>query len=120
MGQSIAKDTPASETAKFTLPRCEGITSDGSRKWCLPGEVGMVAQGGMNWVLRTLKNQPDLQEIDGKRYAAGDMAADADGTVNLLGRGSTALIPAAKRSSPKRLRKRCTRRSRCIGIRAGG
>ena len=109
MGQSImTKDTPASETAKFTLlPVAKVLLPDGSRE-VVPGsgEVGMVAQGGMvplGYYKDPEKSAKTFKEIDGRRYAfIGDMATvDADGTVNLLGRGSNCINTGGEKVFPE-------------------
>ena len=109
MGQSImTQDTPASETAKFTLlPVARVLLPDGSRE-VVPGsgEVGMVAQGGMvplGYYKDPEKSAKTFKEIDGKRYAfIGDMATvDADGTVNLLGRGSNCINTGGEKVFPE-------------------
>ena len=109
MGQSImTRDTPASETAKFTLlPVAKVLLPDGSRE-VIPGsgEVGMVAQGGMvplGYYKDPEKSAKTFKEIDGRRYAfPGDMATiDADGTVNLLGRGSNCINTGGEKVFPE-------------------
>ena len=109
MGQSImTKDTPASETAKFTLlPVAKVLLPDGSRE-VVPGsgEVGMVAQGGMvplGYYKDPEKSAKTFKEVDGKRYAfIGDMATvEADGTINLLGRGSNCINTGGEKVFPE-------------------
>ena len=109
MGQSImTKDTPASETAKFTLlPVAKVLVPDGSRE-VVPGsgEVGMVAQGGMvplGYYKDPEKSAKTFKEVDGKRYAfIGDMATvEADGTINLLGRGSNCINTGGEKVFPE-------------------
>ena len=109
MGQSImTKDTPASETAKFTLlPVAKVLLPDGSRE-VTPGsgEVGMVAQGGMvplGYYKDPEKSAKTFKEVDGKRYAfIGDMATvEADGTINLLGRGSNCINTGGEKVFPE-------------------
>ena len=109
MGQSImTKDTPPSETAKFTLlPVAKVLLPDGSRE-VVPGsgEVGMVAQGGMvplGYYKDPEKSAKTFKEIDGTRYAfIGDMATiDADGTINLLGRGSNCINTGGEKVFPE-------------------
>ena len=109
MGQSImTKDTPPSETAKFTLlPVAKVLLPDGSRE-VVPGsgEIGMVAQGGMvplGYYKDPEKSAKTFKEIDGTRYAfIGDMATiDADGTINLLGRGSNCINTGGEKVFPE-------------------
>ncbi|MEK9535077.1 MAG: acyl-CoA synthetase, partial [Halieaceae bacterium] len=68
--------------------------------------VGMVAQGGMvplGYYKDPEKSAKTFKEIDGKRYAfIGDMATvDADGTVNLLGRGSNCINTGGEKVFPE-------------------
>jgi fatty-acyl-CoA synthase len=109
MGQSImTKDTPASETAKFMLlPTSKVLLPDGSRE-VTPGsgEVGMVAQSGMvplGYYKDPKKSAGTFKEIDGKRYAfPGDMATvAADGSINLLGRGSNCINTGGEKVFPE-------------------
>jgi fatty-acyl-CoA synthase len=109
MGQSImTKDTPDSETAKFTLlPVATVLLPDGSREVAPgSGEVGMVAQSGMvplGYYKDSEKSAKTFKEIDGKRYAfIGDMATvEADGTINLLGRGSNCINTGGEKVFPE-------------------
>ncbi|EAW41412.1 acyl-CoA synthase [marine gamma proteobacterium HTCC2080] len=109
MGQSImTKDTPASETAKFMLlPTSKVLLPDSSRE-VTPGsgEVGMVAQSGMvplGYYKDPKKSAGTFKEIDGKRYAfPGDMATvAADGSINLLGRGSNCINTGGEKVFPE-------------------
>ena len=109
MGQSImTKDTPDSETAKFMLlPTSKVLLPDGSRE-VLPGsgEVGLVAQSGMvpmGYYKDPQKSAGTFKEIDGKRYAfPGDMATvAADGSINLLGRGSNCINTGGEKVFPE-------------------
>ncbi len=109
MGQSImTKDTPASETAKFMLlPTSKVLLPDGSRE-VTPGsgEVGLVAQSGMvpmGYYKDPKKSAGTFKEIDGKRYAfPGDMATvAADGSINLLGRGSNCINTGGEKVFPE-------------------
>lgn len=109
MGQSImTKDTPASETAKFKLlPVAKVLLPDCSRE-VVPGsgEVGVVVQGGMvplGYYKDPDKSARTFKEIDGKRYAfPGDMATvDADGGINLLGRGSNCINTGGEKVFPE-------------------
>ena len=109
MGQSImTKDTPDSETAKFTLlPVAKVLLPDGSREVAPgSGEIGMVAQSGMvplGYYKDPEKSAKTFKEIDGKRYAfIGDMATiEADGTINLLGRGSNCINTGGEKVFPE-------------------
>ena len=66
----------------------------------------MVAQGGMvplGYYKDPEKSAKTFQEVDGRRYAfIGDMATvDADGTVNLLGRGSNCINTGGEKVFPE-------------------
>ena len=109
MGQSImTKDTPDSETAKFTLlPVAKVLLPDGSREVAPgSGEVGMVAQSGMvplGYYKDPEKSAKTFKELDGTRYAfIGDMATiEADGSINLLGRGSNCINTGGEKVFPE-------------------
>jgi fatty-acyl-CoA synthase len=66
----------------------------------------MVAQGGMvplGYYKDPEKSAKTFKEIDGTRYAfIGDMATiDADGTINLLGRGSNCINTGGEKVFPE-------------------
>jgi fatty-acyl-CoA synthase len=108
MGQSITtKDTPPAETAKFSLsPTSKVFTDDGQEVLPGSGEVGMVANGGLvpiGYYKDPEKSARTFREVSGVRYAfPGDMArVAADGTLELLGRGSNCINTGGEKVFPE-------------------
>ncbi|MET0326354.1 MAG: acyl-CoA synthetase [Ilumatobacteraceae bacterium] len=108
MGASITtKDTPASETAKFTLnPTTKVLTDDGREVQPGSGEIGMVANGGL--VPTAYYKDPDksartFRDVNGVRYSfPGDMATvAADGTLVLVGRGTNCINTGGEKVFPE-------------------
>ena len=70
------------------------------------GEVGMVAAGGavpLGYYKDEEKSKRTFRVIDGKRYSfPGDMArVNADGSLELLGRGSQVINTAGEKVFPE-------------------
>ncbi|HVM40886.1 MAG TPA: acyl-CoA synthetase [Acidimicrobiia bacterium] len=70
------------------------------------GEVGMLAQGGripLEYYKDPDKTARTFVEVEGKRWALpGDMATvEADGTINLLGRGSQSINSGGEKIYPE-------------------
>jgi fatty-acyl-CoA synthase len=109
MGQTVmTKDTPAGETAKFSLvPTARVFREDGSGE-VEPGsgEVGIVATGGLvpsGYYKDPEKSARTFREVNGERYAfPGDMAiVEADGSITLLGRGSNCINTGGEKVFPE-------------------
>ena len=71
-----------------------------------PGEVGRLARGGhvpLGYYKDPEKTSATFLEVDGKRYSVpGDFARiEADGTVTLLGRGSTCVNTGGEKVFPE-------------------
>jgi 3-oxocholest-4-en-26-oate---CoA ligase len=71
-----------------------------------PGVVGRLARGGhvpLGYYKDPVRTAKMLAEVDGKRYAVpGDLArVEADGTVTLLGRGSTCVNTGGEKVFPE-------------------
>jgi fatty-acyl-CoA synthase len=108
MGTSImTKDTPSSETAKFSLnATTKVLTDDGREVEPGSGEVGMVANGGLvptAYYKDPEKSARTFRVVGGVRYSfPGDMATvAADGTLVLYGRGSNCINTGGEKVFPE-------------------
>ncbi len=108
MGTSITtKDTPPSETAKFSLnPTSKVFTEDGREVQPGSGDIGVVANGGLvpiGYYKDPEKSASTFREIGGVRYAfAGDMATvAADGSLVLFGRGTNCINTGGEKVYPE-------------------
>jgi fatty-acyl-CoA synthase len=107
MGQSVrTKDTPRGETARFGLsPAAKVLTPDGREVVPGSGEVGMVATPALatGYYKDPEKTARTFREVDGLRYSfPGDMATvEADGTITLLGRGSSCINTGGEKVFPE-------------------
>jgi fatty-acyl-CoA synthase len=107
MGQSTSAAGMEAKTAKFTLgEHARVITEDGRDVVPGSGEKGRVAVGGftpLGYYKDPEKSAATFIEIDGKRYSMpGDWATvDADGTINLLGRGSVCINTGGEKVFPE-------------------
>jgi acyl-CoA synthetase (AMP-forming)/AMP-acid ligase II len=108
MGTSITtKDTPPSETAKFTLNATSKVfTDDGREVQPGSGEIGVVANGGLvpiAYYKDPEKSARTFREIGGVRYSIpGDMATIAsDGTLVLYGRGTNCINTGGEKVFPE-------------------
>ena len=108
IGNSITtKDTPRSETAKFTLnPTTKVFTDDGREVEPGSGEIGVVANGGLvpiGYYKDPEKSARTFREVNGHRYSfPGDMATvAADGTLVLFGRGSNCINSGGEKIYPE-------------------
>ncbi|MCB1685447.1 MAG: AMP-binding protein, partial [Pseudomonadales bacterium] len=107
MGSSVTTRESTSKTAKFTLN--EGVavfTDDGRRVTPGSAEIGKVATSGfvpLGYYKDPEKSAQTFREIDGVRYSfPGDYATvEADGTINLLGRGSACLNTGGEKVFPE-------------------
>jgi fatty-acyl-CoA synthase len=108
MGQSLTtKDLPPGETARFGLmPAAKVFTDDGREVEPGSGEVGMLASGGLvplAYYKDPEKSARTFREVNGVRYSfPGDMArVAADGTIELLGRGSGCINTGGEKVFPE-------------------
>jgi fatty-acyl-CoA synthase len=108
MGQSLtARGMPAGETARFGLmPAAKVFTDDGREVEPGSGEVGMLASGGLvplGYYKDPEKSARTFREVNGVRYSfPGDMArVAADGTIELLGRGSRCINTGGEKVYPE-------------------
>ncbi|MEY2469967.1 MAG: 3-oxocholest-4-en-26-oate---CoA ligase [Actinomycetota bacterium] len=107
MGSSISTAGGAARTAKFTLgENAIVITEDGRRVEPGSGEIGMVAVKGrtpVGYYKDQAKSDATFKTIDGARYSIpGDFATvAADGTLELLGRGSVCINTGGEKVFPE-------------------
>ena len=108
MGRHIAVRGAVGTTATFAvLPRTRVLRADDSDVDPGSGEVGVVAVSGPNLPLGyhkdDAKTRRTFRSIDGVRYSfPGDMATvAADGTMTLLGRGSTCINTGGEKVFPE-------------------
>jgi acyl-CoA synthetase (AMP-forming)/AMP-acid ligase II len=109
IGVSIANRASISgnETAKFQLsPTSRVFTEDGKAIEPGSGEVGLLCNGGMvpiGYYKDDAKSAETFRVIDGVRYSVpGDYARlEADGTITLLGRGSTCINSGGEKVYPE-------------------
>ncbi|MEY2426884.1 MAG: 3-oxocholest-4-en-26-oate---CoA ligase [Actinomycetota bacterium] len=107
MGSSISSAAGAATTAKFTLgENAMVIKEDGTRVEPGSGEVGMVAVKGrtpVGYYKDQAKSDATFKVIDGARYSIpGDFATvAADGTLELLGRGSVCINTGGEKVFPE-------------------
>ena len=115
MGTSITtKDTPGNETAKFTLERRRRkvFTEDGREVEPGSGEIGVVANGGLVPIgLLQGSREVGADVPRGERHPLLVPRRHGDGrqpTARWCSSvaGRTASTPAARRSSPRRSRRR--------------
>src|SRR5215471_2926699 len=87
-------------------PGPEVIVLDDQGRRAAPGQVGRIARGGhvpLGYYKDPVKTAAMLAEVDGRRYAVpGDLARlEADGSVTLLGRGSTCVNTGGEKVFPE-------------------
>lgn len=107
MGQSISGGGVAAETAKFELSP-DTIVIDEHDRPIAPGseDIGRLAVGGrqpLGYYKDPEKTAKTFLTIEGKRYSCpGDFATvDADGKINLLGRGSVCINTGGEKVYPE-------------------
>ncbi|WP_040493785.1 acyl-CoA synthetase [Ilumatobacter nonamiensis] len=107
MGTQITMAGVETETAKFTQMPTTKVFTDDDRE-VTPGsdEVGMVAAGGnvpFGYYKDPEKSARTFRTIDGVRYSfPGDLAmVAADGTLELLGRGSQVINTGGEKVFPE-------------------
>jgi acyl-CoA synthetase (AMP-forming)/AMP-acid ligase II len=108
MGTSVSSGTSAEHTARFTLSPEVRVLDPESDKDVTPGsdEVGVLALGGRNpvgYYKDPDKSSATFKVIDGVRYSVpGDFATvDADGAIQLLGRGSVVINTGGEKVFPE-------------------
>jgi len=107
MGMSVSGGGSAAKTATFTLgPDVKVLTDDGREVQPGSDEMGVLALGGRNplgYYKDEEKSARTFKEIDGVRYSVpGDYAkVDADGTIQLLGRGSVCINSGGEKIFPE-------------------
>jgi fatty-acyl-CoA synthase len=108
MAQTMATKDNVNTTAKFgAMPNTKVFGPDDKEVAPGSGVVGMVGVSGANVPLGYYKDPEKsartFREIDGVRYSfPGDMATvEADGTINLLGRGSNCINTAGEKVFPE-------------------
>ena len=107
MGSSIASRENPAPTAKFTLnPGVIVITDEGKLVEPGSGEMGLIGTSGLvpeGYYKDEKKSAATFKEVDGVRYSfPGDYAlVEADGSINLLGRGSNCINTAGEKVYPE-------------------
>ncbi len=108
MGASVSSGTSTEHTAHFTLgPEVRVLNLDtGENVTPGSGEVGVLALGGRNplgYYKDETKTASTFREINGVRYSIpGDFATvDADGSIQLLGRGSVVINTGGEKVFPE-------------------
>ncbi|MFM7871817.1 MAG: AMP-binding protein [Actinomycetota bacterium] len=108
MAQTMATKDNVNTTAKFgAMPNTKVFGPDDTEVVPGSGVVGMVGVSGANVPLGYYKDPEKsartFREIAGVRYSfPGDMATvEADGTINLLGRGSNCINTAGEKVFPE-------------------
>ncbi len=107
MGSSVSSGADAAKTATFTLsPESVVITDDG--RLVEPGsdemgKVGLRGRTPVGYYKDPEKSATTFPTIDGVRYSVpGDFATiGADGTINLLGRGSVCINSGGEKIFPE-------------------
>lgn len=107
MANSVAKRGRPAPTARFRLgEHARVVTDDGRDVAPGSGEVGMLAVGGpipIGYYKDPEKTAATFRRLDGRVWSIpGDHATvDADGMVNLLGRGSVCINTAGEKVYPE-------------------
>ena len=107
MGMQISMRGMPAETARFSsVPTTKVFTEDDREVQPGSGEVGMVAAGGnvpIGYYKDDEKSARTFRVINGLRYSfPGDMARiNADGSLELLGRGSQVINTAGEKVFPE-------------------
>jgi fatty-acyl-CoA synthase len=108
MGASVSSGSSTEHTAHFTLgPDVRVLDPEtGKNVTAGSGEVGVLALGGRNplgYYKDEQKSANTFKEIDGVRYSIpGDFATvDADGSIQLLGRGSVVINTGGEKVFPE-------------------
>ena len=103
----VTRASPPGETAVFKMNATTKVfKEDGTEVKPGSGEIGMIANGGLapiGYYKDTKKSATLFREIDGHRYSfPGDYAqVAADGTLILLGRGSSCINTGGEKVFPE-------------------
>jgi len=107
MGASISRGDESEKTARFSLGEHVKVVGDDGRE-IEPGsdEIGRLMLGGrlpLGYFKDEAKSASTFQVHEGRRYSVpGDMAkVNADGTIQLLGRGSQCINSAGEKVFPE-------------------
>jgi len=107
MGQSVSSAGAEAATATFKVgDNTRVISENGADVEPGSGQIGRVAVGGLQpigYYKDEAKSAATFLVLDGKRYSVpGDFAeVDADGTINLLGRGSMCINTGGEKVYPE-------------------
>jgi acyl-CoA synthetase (AMP-forming)/AMP-acid ligase II len=107
LGASVSTAGAAPETAQFMVTENNAVfTDDGRRVEPGSGEMGMVAVGGylpVGYYKDETKTTQTFRELEGRRWSVpGDFATvNADGTIQLLGRGSVCINTGGEKVFPE-------------------
>jgi fatty-acyl-CoA synthase len=107
VGVSVSSGASAEKTAHFRLgPDVKVLREDGSSVEPGSSDAGVLALGGRNplgYYKDPAKSAATFKEIGGVRYSIpGDWATvDADGTIQLLGRGSVCINTGGEKVFPE-------------------
>jgi fatty-acyl-CoA synthase len=108
MGASVSSGTSTQHTAHFTLGPDVRVIDPDTGVSVVPGsgDVGVLALGGRNplgYYKDDKKSASTFRELDGIRYSIpGDFATvDADGSIQLLGRGSAVINTGGEKVFPE-------------------
>jgi len=107
MGVSVSTQGSEAATGKFVLgPECALFTEDGRRIRPGSNERGLLAVGGLiplGYYRDPAKTARTFPTIEGKRWSMpGDWATvNADGTLNVLGRGSQCINTGGEKVFPE-------------------
>lgn len=107
LGRSVSNAGAPQRTATFVLgPNAAVFTEDGRRVEPGSGETGMLAVGGftpLGYYKDPTKSAATFRTYEGRRWSVpGDWASvDADGTINLLGRGSVCINTGGEKVFPE-------------------
>ena len=107
LGASVSAAGAAEATARFAITENNAVFTDSGRR-VEPGsgEIGMVAVGGflpVGYYKDDAKSAATFRDIDGRRWSIpGDFATvNADGTIQLLGRGSVCINTGGEKVFPE-------------------
>jgi fatty-acyl-CoA synthase len=107
LGASVSTAGAAPETARFMVTENNAVfTDDGRRVEPGSGEMGMVAVGGylpVGYYKDEAKTALTFRQLEGRRWSVpGDFATvNADGTIQLLGRGSVCINTGGEKVFPE-------------------
>ena len=107
IGSSVSSKSGSAKTASFSLSKSSAvITEDGRLVQPGSGEIGRVGVAGrvpLGYFKDPEKTSDTFPTIDGIRYSVpGDFATvEADGTINLLGRGSVCINTGGEKVFPE-------------------